>query len=125
MFNHPVPTARPVRTARAEKWYRRLTVLLLGGLIAAFVLVPLILIAAPDNATKAGPDTQPDNTTIRHVNSGTAQVQSDKFKWKFIICFPMPVDVLPARAAERNRLGGAGLVSTLGSLSVNDLFIAH
>ena len=113
MCQYPASVTQQNRSASRERWCRRLFLCLLGGLVTAFALLPDYLAAAPDNAT-----TQP-------VTAEPARKEADKFKWKFIVCFPMPVDVLPARATERRQLGGAGLVSTLGGLTINGLLAVH
>ena len=69
-----------------EKWCRRLILILLGGLVIAFAMLPDYLIA------------ETDNETMQQVTAELVRSQADKFKWKFIICLPMPVDVLLARA---------------------------
>ncbi|MGB0162934.1 MAG: hypothetical protein ACPF9M_05675 [Candidatus Puniceispirillaceae bacterium] len=109
MCQYPASVTQQNRSASRERWCRRLILCLLGGLVIAFALLPDYLAAAPDNAT-----TQP-------VTAEPARTEADKFKWKFIVCFPMSVDVLPARATERRQLGGAGLVR----LTINGLLAVH
>ena len=109
MCQYPASVAQQKRSAFRESSCRCLILCPLGGLVIAFALLPDYLAAAPDNAT-----TQP-------VTAEPARTEADKFKWKFIVCFLMPVVVLPARATERRQLGGAGLVSTLGGMTINGL----
>ena len=113
MCPYPVSVAQQNRSAVIERWCRRLTLCVLGGLIFAFALLPDYLAAATDNATSQQAASEP------------ARTQADKFKWKFIVCFPMPVDVVPAQFTERRQLGGAGLVSSLGRLTINNLLALH
>ena len=101
------------RSVVCERWCRRLILCLLGGLVIAFALLPDYLAAADDNSTTQQAAPEP------------ARTQKDQFKWKFIVCFPMPVDVLPARSGTQRQMGGAGLVSALGGLTINDLLATH
>ena len=113
MCQYPASVAQQNRSASGERWCRRLIPCLLSGLVIAFALLPDYLAAAPDNAA-----TQP-------FIAEPARTEADKFKWKFIVCFPMQVDVLPARATVRRQLGGVGLVSTLDGLTINVLLAVH
>jgi len=113
-----VSTAQDITSASRENVYRRLTLCLLGGLVFAFALLPDYLIARTDNATS-------QQASADAISPEPVRTQKDKFKWKFIVCFPLPVDVLPARSAGKHRLGGAGLVSALGGVTVNDLLGPH
>ena len=110
----PGSGTRAAACSKAERWHRRLTVCLFGCLISAFMVLTDYLVAGPPDATT-------DNTS-RVVQPVLEQLNSerDHYKWKFIVCFPIPVDVMPV-SGEKRRLGGAGLISTLDRLTVNDL----
>ena len=105
--------AKQSRSIAREKCCRRLMLILLSCLVLAFAILPDYVIAETDNETMQQAATKPVRT------------QADKFKWKFIICLPVPVDVLPASSGDRRRKGWAGLLSTLGGLTINGLMIAH
>ena len=96
MCKYPASVAQQNQSASRKRWYRRLILCLLGGLIIAFAPLQDYLAAAPDNAT-----TQP-------VTAEPTRTEAVKFKWNLIVCFPMPVDVLPARATKWRQHGRVG-----------------
>ena len=131
MFTASGTGSRPGLCLRSERWRRRLTVCLIGCLISAFMVLPDYLLAGTlavntDNASHSvvagsNPVEDKGGQALREQPAlNRMKAERDRYKWKFIVCFPMPVDVMPV-SAEKRRLGGAGLISTLDSLTVNDL----